>query len=295
MLTIRKLNSGRGTSDRMNEPAPTAIEQSTTRLQRVRAFIQRIMPFALGVLATLIALLLYNVLVPPPKPLTENDVKQTIAQVMASATAPPAYSSLIYPIIRPSMVIIESRPLEGNGLAAGEVGSGVIINDSGDILTSLHVVSNVPNLHVTFADGTESSASIIGVQAENDIAVLSAEQLPAQFLPATLGNPDAMRVGDEVFVVGNPYSLYSSMSAGVISGFDRTFRILGTGQELTNLIQFDAAVNPGNSGGPLVNRAGQVIGIVTALLNPTEDDVFIGIGFAVRIDTAGGAAGSPPI
>lgn len=104
-----------------------------------------------------------------------------------------------------------------------------------------------------------------------------------------------MRVGDEAYVVGHPFGLYGSMSVGVISGFQRTFQIPDTDLILTDLIQVDAAVNRGNSGGPLVNRAGQVIGIVTALLNPTKQNVFIGIGFAVPITTAGGAAGVPPV
>ena len=84
------------------------------------------------------------------------------------------------------------------------------------------------------------------------------------------------------------------MSAGVISGLDRSFTMPGSGQTLTGLFQIDAAVNPGNSGGALVDRDGRLIGIVTALINPTEDDVFIGIGLAVPIDVAGGAAGLPP-
>jgi S1-C subfamily serine protease len=131
-------------------------------------------------------------------------------------------------------------------------------------------------------------------QPENDIAVLRASHPPAQIVPATLGNPRAMRIGDEAFVVGNPLGLYGSMSAGVISGFDRSFQPQNSGQKLQGLIQIDAAVNPGNSGGPLLNRNGQVIGIVTGLVNPSEQDVFIGIGFAVPINVAGGAAGLPP-
>jgi S1-C subfamily serine protease len=103
-----------------------------------------------------------------------------------------------------------------------------------------------------------------------------------------------MRVGDEAYVVGNPLGLFGSMSAGVISGFERSFKLEDSEQRLEGLIQFDAAANPGNSGGPLLNRYGQVVGIVTALANPTEQDVFIGIGFAVPITTAGGAAGLPP-
>jgi serine protease DegQ len=103
-----------------------------------------------------------------------------------------------------------------------------------------------------------------------------------------------MRVGDEAFVVGHPLGLYSSMSAGVISGFDRTFRPPNGERELDGLIQIDAAVNPGNSGGPLLNRDGQVVGIVTGLVNPTDQEVFIGLGFAVPITVAATAAGLPP-
>jgi len=131
-------------------------------------------------------------------------------------------------------------------------------------------------------------------QPENDIAVLSPDRLPAQLVPAVLGNPNAMQVGDDAFVVGNPFGLYSSMSAGVISGFDRSFQPATSKQVLRGLIQIDAAVNPGNSGGPLLNRDGEVIGIVTGIVNPTDQNFFIGIGFAVPITVAGGAFGSPP-
>jgi S1-C subfamily serine protease len=123
---------------------------------------------------------------------------------------------------------------------------------------------------------------------------LQAAQPPELLNPAILGNPNAMRVGDEAFVVGNPLGLYSTMSAGVISWFGRSFTPQNSEQKLHDLIQIDAAVNPGNSGGPLLNRYGQVVGIVTALTNPSEQNVFIGIGFAVPINIAGGAAGLPP-
>jgi S1-C subfamily serine protease len=171
----------------------------------------------------------------------------------------------------------------------------VVVDDRGDILTALHVVANADNIQLTFADGTKSSAQVVARQPENDIAVLRASQPPQQLVPAVLGNPNALRIGDEAYVVGNPFGLYGSMSAGVISGLNRSFRRPDGGQRLQGLIQIDAAVNPGNSGGPLVNRNGEVVGIVTALLNPTEQEVFIGIGFAVPITTAGGAVGSPPV
>ena len=168
------------------------------------------------------------------------------------------------------------------------------MDDAGDILTSLHVVAQASTIRVTFADGTQSDARVSASQPENDIAVVSANTPPAQIVPAVLGNPDAMHVGDDAFVVGNPFGLYSSMSTGVISGFGRSFEPPGGKPVLHGLIQIDAAVNPGNSGGPLLNRDGQVIGIVTGIVNPTEQNVFIGIGFAVPITIAGGAMGSPP-
>jgi S1-C subfamily serine protease len=173
-------------------------------------------------------------------------------------------------------------------------GSGVVVDSRGDILTSLHVVTNTSEIQVTFADGTQASAQVIVSQPENDIAVLAASQLPAVLIPATLGNPRSLHIGDEAFVVGNPFGLYSSMSAGVVSGLNRTFQPSSGGRELQGLIQIDAAVNPGNSGGPLLNRYGQVVGIVTGLANPTDQSFFVGIGFAVPITVAGGAAGLPP-
>ena len=163
----------------------------------------------------------------------------------------------------------------------------------GDILTSLHVVTNTTDIQVFFYDGTQASAQVVNTQPENDIAVLQADQLPDQLVPAVLGNPKAMRVGDDVFAVGNPFGLYSSMTSGVISGFNRTFKPPDSDVELKDLIQIDAAVNPGNSGGPLLNRYGQVVGIVEGILNPTDQGFFVGIGFAVPINIAGGAAGLP--
>ena len=156
------------------------------------------------------------------------------------------------------------------------------------------MVANATDIQVTFADGTTSSASVATQQPQNDIAVLKADKLPAQVIPAVLGNPNAMHVGDEAYVVGNPYGLYSSMSAGIISGFNRSFQPVNTKLNLKGLIQVDTAVNPGNSGGPLLNRYGEVIGIVEGLVNPTNQDFFVGIGFAIPINVAGGAAGLPP-
>jgi S1-C subfamily serine protease len=265
--------------------------------QRLRHSLRRVrsaLPFTSGVIAAFIALLLYNSLATAPEQLTRHDVDDAVAQALASATPPAAYSAVVYQIVRPSLVLIQTKGTDAQGEQESALGSGVVITDEGDILTSLHVVKDATEIQLTYADGSQSSAEVIAAQPENDIAVLAAHQPPELIVPAILGNPNAMRVGDEAFAVGNPFGLYGSMSAGVISGFERSFQPPDSDQRIEGLIQIDAAVNPGNSGGPLLNRHGHVIGIVVGIANPTEQEVFIGIGFAVPIMVAASAAGFPP-
>jgi S1-C subfamily serine protease len=245
------------------------------------------------VLAAFVAVVLYGLLVPGPPPLTQRGVNDSIAQALASQTPGPALSELAYAAVQPSLVLIQTELATGTNGASGALGSGVIVDAAGDILTSLHVVADATTITLTFADGTTSTASIAVRQPGQDIAVLRADRLPADVAPATLGNPRSVRVGSEAFAVGNPFGLSASISAGIVSGLDRTFQLPNGGLVLHGLIQIDAAVNPGNSGGPLINRDGQVVGIVAALVNPSPQDVFIGIGLAVPIDVAGGAAGLP--
>ena len=277
----------------MNEPSVSRSEQWRGRARRFRAGVRRAAPFAAGVLAAFVALLLYNVLFPGPPQLSAREVNDTVAQALASATPPPAFGVGVYQAIQPSLVLIQTKIPDASGKEENALGSGVVVDDSGDILTALHVVAGASDIQLTFADGTQSSAQVTVKQPENDTAVVRADQPPAQIVPATLGNLNAMRVGDEVFAVGNPFGLYGSMSEGVISGFDRSFQPISSTLELQGLIQIDAAVNPGNSGGPLLNRDGQVIGIVIGILNPTDQRVFIGVGFAVPINAAGGGLASP--
>lgn len=262
-------------------------------LKRFWARIRRFALFGSGVAAAFAAILIYQALNPPPHVLTTREVKDAAAQVVASVTPMPAYSEAVFQVIQPSLVLIQAQTTE-NGEPGNAIGSGVVINDAGDILTALHVVTASTSISLTFADGTESLAQISTTQPENDIAVLTAANPPAQVVPATLGNPGGMRVGDEAYAVGNPFGIYGSMSAGVISGFGRSITPKGSDVTLHNLIQFDAAVNPGNSGGPLLNRYGEVIGIVTGLVNPTEENFFVGLGFAVEITSTAPATGAPP-
>lgn len=283
---------------RVREPpveASASAPSSRLRFSWFRAFVRRTAPFSAGVLAALAALALYGVLAPPPMPLSRQEVGTQIDQRLASMTPAPAHSEQAFQVIAPSLVLVEATPAaKGSGTPDGRLGSGVVVSQAGDILTALHVVAGASDVQVTFSDGSKSPAIVTTSEPDHDIAVLRATQPPATLVPAVLGNPNAERVGDEAFVVGNPLGLTWSMSAGIISGLDRTFEVPGTSQTIKGLIQTDAAVNPGNSGGPLLNRSGQVIGIVEALVNPTKQDVFIGIGLAVPIDVAGGAAGLPP-
>ena len=277
----------------MDQRPDSNLEIWKNRAKRLGSLGQRWLPFVTGMLAALAALWIYNSLFPGPPQITINDINESVAAALASATPPPSYSSRVYRIIQPSLVLIQTKGLDENDQVENSLGSGVIIDAAGSILTSLHVVENANDIELTFADGSQSNAQIAATQPENDIAVLVADQPPAQFFPATLGNPNAMQVGDEAYAVGNPFGLYGSMSAGVISGFNRFFHVPNSDKSLEGLIQIDAAVNPGNSGGPLLNRDGAVIGIVVGIVNPTDQDVFIGIGFAVPINIAGTAAGLP--
>ncbi len=262
-------------------------------LRRLGIFLRRLLPYGATMLVTLLALEIYSVLTPKTHLITQNDVNNTISQAMASATPPRAFSETVYQIIQPSLVLIEAKMANADATQGIRLGSGVIIDANADILTSLHVVTDTVDIQVYYADGSQTTAQIVQAQPDIDIAVLHPALPPAQLVPAVMGNPNALRVGDEAYVVGNPFGLYSSMSAGVISGLNRTFQPTDSKVELQGMIQIDAAVNPGNSGGPLLNRYGQVVGIITGITNPTNQDFFVGIGFAVPITVAGGAAGAP--
>jgi S1-C subfamily serine protease len=243
---------------------------------------------------SMMGVILYNLIFPAPVPVSREEIDESIEQAVASATAPSAYSAQVYQVIFPSLVVIQTQRETAPEDEKYGVGSGVVINEAGEILTAFHVVDEASVIEVLFADGSQATAKIISSEPEMDIAVLHPDHPPDLIVPAVLGNPGAMRIGDEAYAVGNPLGLTASMSAGVISGFNRSIPVANGELKLEGLIQFDTAVNPGNSGGPLLNRQGQVVGIVTALANPSEQNFFVGIGFAVPIGTAVSAAGGGP-
>jgi len=205
---------------------------------------------------------------PRPSASPSADVPLTVAQVFET--------------LAPSVVGIRSSPTNASG-------TGVVINGDGTILTALHVVQGAEAIEVTFADGTRSAATVGETAPAIDIATLTPATLPTVVVPAVLGGA-GLAVGDDVVAIGNQLGLTGSTTAGVVSGLDRTIARSGGGS-INGLIQFDAAVNPGSSGGPLVNTRGETVGIVIALANPTDAGTFIGIGFAVPIGAAVAAGG----
>ena len=205
------------------------------------------------------------------------------------ATPTPTVPEL-YAKLAQSVVTVRAELPDGKS----SLGSGVVVDADADILTALHVVADASKITVTFADGSTYEARIFARQPDNDIAGIRALGHPDPLAVATLGNANALTVGDDAIVIGNPFGLSRSLSTGVISGLHRSIQPPGADKPMTELIQFDASVNPGNSGGPLFNRDGDVVGIVSGLANPNGQASFAGIGFAVTIQAAGGAVGVPP-
>lgn len=203
--------------------------------------------------------------------------------------APSPTVQQIYELVAPSVVSIRTV-----GRGDPTTGAGVIVDDMATILTSLHVVRDAERIRLTFADGTTSDAQIVGSLPERDIAVLQPLTPPGMVVPAVLGDPNRLRMGDGAYVIGDPFGLARSYTVGVISGLDRTVRFESLPQPLNGLIQFDAAANPGSSGGPLIDGRGEIVGIVTGVLGPPGQRSFSGLGFAVRIDAAASGLGVPP-
>lgn len=248
-------------------------------------------------LALLAALLLASTLAPRPggnRSLTQDDIDAAVLRTLTTQNLPSAAARAAEKI-RPSVVrVVSFVRTPGGAEVQHGVGTGVVIVDKGVILTNLHVVQGGGKIQVMFADGSESDATVTGVQVENDLAVLQAHTIPDDLHAATLRGTGDLVPGDQVVAVGFPFGIGPSTSSGVISGLGRSFRSPEGEQEIGNLIQFDAAANPGNSGGPLATMDGEVVGIVTGILNPTSHRTFVGIGFAVPIESAASAAGLPP-
>jgi S1-C subfamily serine protease len=258
-----------------------------------------------GAVLAMVVMLGVMRLQPGHRPLTQDDidaaVRESLEKEPLPSAAAKAYEEILPSVVRVVGLMDDSEAGEDTSDKAADprseersVGTGVVIIDNGTILTNLHVVAGAKHLRVRFFNGHESEAQVIGTQPDNDLAVIRASSLPDDLEAATMRSTSDLRPGDHVIAVGHPFGIGPSVSYGVVSGLKREFRSPEGARTLTNLIQFDAAANPGNSGGPLVTMDGHVVGIVTAILNPSEQRTFIGIAFAVPIENAAAAAGMPP-
>jgi S1-C subfamily serine protease len=280
------------------EPAPARQADASapaTRIPRFSLSHPRLLWAALLVMAVLLLINLTLALRPLPRKLTQEDINAAVLKTLETTQLQSA-EARAYAAIRPSVVrvTVYRKSKDGKQDLEVGVGTGVVIVDKGIILTNLHVVQGAQSIKVVFSDGLESSAHITGAQPDNDLAVLQAHKIPDDMIAATMRSTADLAPGDHVLAVGYPFGIGPSASAGVISGLKRTFRSPEGRQEIPNLIQFDAAANPGNSGGPLVTMDGEVVGIVTAIYNPNQQRSFVGIAFAVPIENAASAIGLTP-
>jgi 2-alkenal reductase len=194
----------------------------------------------------------------------------------------------LYEAVSPGVVSIYVETEQGAGQ-----GSGFVIDSDGHIVTNFHVVQGATYLEVSFSSGLKAVAEIVGVDADSDLAVIQADVGVENLRPLALGDSEALRVGEIVVAIGNPFGLSGSMSTGIVSSLGRTLDSLNAspgGQLFSagDLIQTDAAINPGNSGGPLLNLRGEVIGVNRAIstfnFNDEGDTLNSGIGFAVSVN-----------
>ena len=170
----------------------------------------------------------------------------------------------------------DAVPQEGSG-------SGFVISTEGHILTNYHVIEGAQRVEVTFSDDTVMSARVVGADPQNDLAVLEVPSLPAELEPIPLGTSEGLQVGQRAIAIGNPFGEFDrTLTTGVVSALERTLQS-SNGREISGIIQTDAAINRGNSGGPLLDSAGRVIGINTAIFSPTGTSA--GVSFAVPVDT----------
>jgi S1-C subfamily serine protease len=187
----------------------------------------------------------------------------------------------VYEQVRPSVVQITS-----SAGRTGGTGTGVVVDEDGNILTNNHVISGANTIEVRFADGSTSEATVVGTDPANDLAVIRVSDPDAPLTPAVIGDSDSLRPGDQVLAIGNPFNLEGTLTQGIVSALDRTYASGGGTRPIRGMIQTDAPINPGNSGGPLLNCKGEVIGINSLLENPTGQNVNVGVAFAVSINTA---------
>ena len=181
--------------------------------------------------------------------------------------------------VMPSVVEIET-----SGAQSG-VGTGIVLDREGHVLTNYHVIEGAAGIVVRLRDGTAGVAEVVGTDPGSDLAIVRASIQPQRLSPATFADSDVVRAGDAVFAIGNPFGQNFSVTSGIVSAIDRVTTSSFTGRPIRGVIQTDASLNPGNSGGPLFDAAGEVIGINTSIENP-GGRFSAGVGFATPSNSA---------
>jgi S1-C subfamily serine protease len=205
----------------------------------------------------------------------------TPAAAAAETAAPVAPAGGVQRVVAASAPAVVTVTV-GSVATGGRLGSGFIVDRRGRVLTNAHVVADAKTAHVRFDDGTETDARVLGADESTDLAVLQPARTPAGVAPLPLGRSEGLEVGDAVIAIGNPFGLERTATTGIVSALKRIITA-PNGFEIQNTIQTDAAINEGNSGGPLLDAAGRVIGINSQIAS--EGGGNNGVGFAVPIDT----------
>lgn len=198
-------------------------------------------------------------------------VERMASELFANAAPSVAY---IFTEVTPS-------GLFGAEQTRGGAGSGFIWDRAGHVVTNFHVIQGASRVRVRLDTGEAAEATVVGVDPDNDLAVLRMRETRARFRPIPIGTSADLKVGQMVFAIGNPFGLSRTLTTGIISALDRRLPT-ATGREIVGVIQTDAAINPGNSGGPLLDSSGRLIGINTAIIS--RSGASAGIGFAVPVD-----------
>lgn len=311
---------------RSGEQAVNAPAPPPTTKEKFKAFVvryEKLLLLSSGMLTTFLGIALYAWLTQQPAPITQDDIDAAVLHTLKKQPPAPSRAAVAYNAISPSIVLVKrlgredekkdakakkkkpdkndqaktakDKKEKGSGKYELQgLGTGVVFSEEGLIFTCAHVIAGAEHIGVVFGDGTESAVEIVSVQPENDLAVLKAVTKPDDLVAATLRSTKGLKVGDEVVAVGFPFGIGPSATSGVVSGLRREHFSKEGQRNLIDLIQFDAAANPGNSGGPLVTNDGDVVGIVTSIMNPIDEGFFVGIGFAVPIENAASAAGVSP-
>lgn len=247
------------------------------------------MPIVSGLIGAFVIVLFFTFVVIPNQEVSTPDLiisnghdatklgDESILSVEKSLSLVELFEKSEEGVVRIDVVKINSFR-EGNS-----VGSGFVFDLFGNIITNAHVIDNADNITVTFLDGSQYNASIVGMDKFTDIAVINVEEKPDYLHPLEIGDSSTLKVGEPVAAIGNPFGLSGSMTSGIVSQIGRLLPSHDTGFSIPNVIQTDAAINPGNSGGPLLNMNGKVMGINTAIQSGTGQSA--GIGFAVPSNT----------